>query len=64
MRVSQVNLSLADLQAKSMIDVSYLCHWIKWEGSFILLLPTIIINTRLLIWEKKEEREEKQEKKK
>lgn len=42
-----------------MINVSYLCHWIKWERSFIQPLPIVIISAGLLIWEKKEEEQKK-----
>lgn len=42
-----------------MINVSYLCHWIKWERSLIQPLPIVIISAGLLIWEKKEEEQKK-----
>lgn len=42
-----------------MINVSYLCHWIRWERSFIQPLPTIISSVGLLIWQKKEGEQKK-----
>lgn len=45
-----------------MINVLYLCHWIKWERSFIQPLPTFISSVELLIWEKKEGEQKKKKK--
>lgn len=44
-----------------MINVSYFCHWIKWERSFMLLPPPFITDARLLIWENEEGEERKRE---